>query len=320
MTARWIVTLVLLGLGGPGCGAAASSPDTTRPQREPTATTGGDGESDATHGAQTEAVEVDPDAEPHSMHHTLRLQNGDYVGASVEVRVDEVPDHGLRFFALQVDFSDVAWAHGGLQGGPDEPKANWGGLVSGIDYDYAGAEQEVLAAIQNEPGRTSGVRWTPGTWYRYEVSRGELEELPPGDYAVLDEEPVTVAEPRQMWRWTFTVTAVDSNEVVWTHDLFVAHPLITAATYWTETGYGIDCTDKLTVQWRNPLMHRDDGAEVLPFDMRKSMAQSTCPSQSTTDMAAVDNGGKWGTIQWYGVERPESSRDGDLLYDFRRDP
>ena len=309
---RWMMTLALMTFAA--CGAADTPPDTPAPQESGPDEPIVDGVPEDDEVVVEDLEPINPEAAPHSLHHRLALRHNEYVGASVEVRVDDVPRHGLRFFALQVNFADVAWAHGGLQADPEDGKANWGGLVSGIDYDFEGAELEVLSAVQNMPGRTSPADWEEDTWYRYDVRRGELTELPPGEYSVLSEDPVMVENAREMWEWSFSITNVGTGEVVWENHLYVAHPVITSATYWTETGYGIECTDKLTVKWRNPFFEREDGTSDLPHMIKKSMRQSDCPNSSTTDMAAADNGGEWGTVQFYGVERRPNSEDGDVLY------
>jgi len=255
------------------------------------------------------------DRAPHSIHHDLQLDGDPITAASVEVRIDEVPRHGLRFFALQVDFAEVAWAHGGLQADPSNGKANWGGLASGIDYSFEGSEATVLSRIQNAPGRVAAVSWQTGTWYRYTVTRGPEEVLPAGSYAVLDETPRPVATARKMWRWDFEIRDIGTNRVVWHKHLHVAHPMITSITYWTETGYGITCDDKLSVSWRNPYYWAGNGQKRLPLRVAKSMSQSTCPSGATTDMGAANVGGVWGTRQTYGRPRQPGSTDGQVIYE-----
>ena len=313
MKQRWTVATIAILMAG--CGAADNATD---PSPVPVTM---DEPTDEPDPAPAVAVEQDPvgppiadDAAPHSSHHQLRLKGNRYVGASVDVKIDEVPRHGLRFFALQVNFADVAWAHGGLQKDPDEGQANWGGLVPGVSYDYEGHELDTLQNIQNMPGRTREASWREDTWYRYEITRGPLEVLPAGEYSVLTEEPTMVPNDREMWRWDFTIREIETDVVVWEQSLYVAHAVITSATYWTETGYGMTCDDRITVQWRNPYFTDEDGEQWLPHSIKKSIDNSTCPDDRTTDMATAQNGGEYGTVQYYGVERAPGSRDGDLLY------
>jgi hypothetical protein len=250
---------------------------------------------------------------PHSAHHQVQLDHRDLVEVRVEVRVDEVPLHGLRFFALQVNFPNGAWAHGGLQRDPSDGVANWGGLLGGIDYDYRDRPRDVLAAIQNLPGRVGPARWATERWYRYRIWRSEREVLPPGDYAVLDEPPVRVAEARRLRRWSFSITDVLSGEEVYLQALYVDADTIRGFTYWTETGYGIGCEDRLVVRWRDPEYWRAGGEGPLtPRSLRASLRQSDCPPGTTTDVCAEDNGGRFGTVQRYGVVR--TTAHGALLH------
>ncbi len=254
--------------------------------------------------------------EPYSSHHLLDLADHDLVEASVELRVDEVPSHGLRFFALQVDFGDVAWAHGGWQMDPKHGKVNWGGLTHSHNYQFEDHKLETLRRIQNMPGRLAEVSWKSGTWYRYIVYRGAQETLAPGAYAVLDEEPMQVAESRTMWRWNFEIREIETDTIAWQHHLYVAAPVMTRMLYWTETGSGIQCEDRLTVNWRNP-SYKTVRSQVAqsPLKMFKSLNQSTCESAATTDIRPIDNGGHWGTVQTYGLPRPADSKHGGVLYE-----
>src|SRR5205085_5402940 len=107
------------------------------------------------------------------------------VSASVQVVVDRAATSGLNFFALQVDFDNGTWAHGGLQDvdGPDGPESprvrqvNWGGLVDrgggNADYDQADARAD-LEEIQNPPaGQHVGpYAWRDSVEYEYRIERG----------------------------------------------------------------------------------------------------------------------------------------------------
>jgi hypothetical protein len=263
-----------------------------------------------------EAMDTDGEPAPHSAHHGVRLGHDDITEASVEIRVREVPNDGLRFFALQVGFgAGEAWAHGGLMRDPSDGHANWGGLKSDLDYGYEGHELEVLAVLQNENPRTQPVSWEKDTWYRHSIRRGELTTLPAGEYSVLDDEPVLVEEERQMWRWTYEVRRVGDDHLVWSHDLFTAPEHITSMSYWTETGYGVTCTDRLVVDWRSPsYVSASDAGPHLPKRITKSLAQSSCPAACTTDVVAADHEGTWGTTQTFGMPRGEASAHGQVLY------
>jgi hypothetical protein len=103
----------------------------------------------------------------------------DVVFASVHVVVDRTASAGLNFFALQVNFKNGTWAHGGLQdvdrtdgkAGPRVRQVNWGGLVDRgggtADYDQRNDRAD-LEKIQNPaigqhrtPGRTAS---STSTW------------------------------------------------------------------------------------------------------------------------------------------------------------
>ena len=81
----------------------------------------------------------------------------DLIAASARVVVDRVAPRGLNFFALQVDFANGSWAHGGGQDvdrpdGARTRQVNWGGLVDRgggtADYDEMD-DVAALARIQN---------------------------------------------------------------------------------------------------------------------------------------------------------------------------
>jgi hypothetical protein len=106
------------------------------------------------------------------------------VWASVHVVVDRTATTGLNFFALQVDFRNGTWAHGGLQdvdhldgkGGPRMRQVNWGGLVDrgggNADYDLMNDRAD-LEKIQNPAiGQQLGAYPSKnGVEYEYRVER-----------------------------------------------------------------------------------------------------------------------------------------------------
>jgi len=60
------------------------------------------------------------------------------VSVSTHLIVDKAATEGLNFFAVQVNFPNKTWAHGGPQVNSGAEKANWGGLVNrgGGSKDY----------------------------------------------------------------------------------------------------------------------------------------------------------------------------------------
>ncbi len=254
-----------------------------------------------------------PAPEPHSAHQFVSIPVDDMVEASVELMVEKSQDAGLKFWALQVNYEHV-WAHGGLQHIGGKRQSNWGGLHKVYDYAVAGNEQKTLEWIQNhEPTRILPTAWTEGRWYRYVVTRGPQETLPPGPYSVLDEAPVQVTTTRVMWRWDFTITDIESGAVVFSAFLHTQDPTIKSLTYWTETGYGVTCTDVLTAHWRNPAVKSQGSGRLTNFRISKSIAQSTCPPENTTDIQP-ESFPERGTVQTFGVARRFDSKNGQLLY------
>lgn len=182
------------------------------------------------------------------------------ISASVHVVIDRTAGAGLNFFALQVDFENATWAHGGVQDvdGPDGTRThqiNWGGLVDrgGGTADYEEENDLVdLDKIQNPPvGRHVGpYAWKTGVEYEYVVERGGRITLPPGDYRLIPGKPlVHVDHPRQMWEWRFTVKPVSEPGAPFVAVLYDAAPTFTAFYVWNESGYGSTDAAQHTSWW-----------------------------------------------------------------------
>lgn len=173
----------------------------------------------------------------------------DLIAASARVVVDRVAPRGLNFFALQVDFANGTWAHGGVQDvdGPDGTRTrqvNWGGLVDrgggNADYDELDDVAD-LARIQNPPaGQHVGpYAWQTGVAYEYRVERGARITLPPGDYQLIPDRPVVrVAQARAMWEWRFTVRPLAGDGPAYTAVLYDSADTFTSFYLWNESGYG----------------------------------------------------------------------------------
>ena len=206
----------------------------------------------------------------------------------------------------------------------DGLKANWGGLTSNENYSFnddtpASVRVEALDQLQNAPERTDFVTWKTNVWYVLEVKKDAQDKtFPPGKYSVLDETPVEVDHPRTLSGWTFTIREKDTSKQVWTKTLWVKSTTIKSITYWTETGYGVTCTDKLRVHWRNPLV--GSGKQTYaPTKIRKSLRQSTCPNETSTDIEK-ENEPQMGTLQTFGTPRAKTSTDGQVLYEGKPTP
>ncbi|MBK9032284.1 MAG: hypothetical protein IPL61_13390 [Myxococcales bacterium] len=185
---------------------------------------------------------------------------GELVAASARVVVDRVAPTGLNFFALQVNFNNGTWAHGGLQdvdgpAGTRTRQINWGGLVNrgGGSADYEQQDDRAdLARIQNPPvGQHLGpYAWRTGVAYEYLVERGARVRLPAGDYRLIPGRPlVRVAKARTMYEWRFTVRPVAGDGPTFVAVLYDAADAITSFYLWNESGYGSTDAAQHTRWW-----------------------------------------------------------------------
>lgn len=193
----------------------------------------------------------------------------DLIAASARVVIDRVAPRGLNFFALQVDFANGTWAHGGVQDvdGPDGARTrqvNWGGLVDRgggtADYDEMDDVAD-LARIQNPPAgqHVGAYPWQPGVAYEYRVERGAQITLPPGDYQLIPDRPVVhVARPRTMWAWRFTVRPLVGDGPTYAAVLYDGAATFTSFYLWNESGYGSTDAQQHT-SWSTP-RYRQAGA------------------------------------------------------------
>ncbi len=256
--------------------------------------------------------------EPHSAHQFASEPQQDLTDVSVELEVEPIDLGALKFFALQVTFPNGVAAHGGPQALSGAQKVNWGALTSNSNYAYdastpTSVRLAALEQMQNAPVRTDDFAWSPNVWYRLDVTRGASDSLPAGNYSVLDEPTVYVDHARTMRAWTFTVSRADTGAALHTQTLHVAADTIQSFMYWTETGYGVTCTDKIRVHWRRPRFTSAASGEGAPTKIVKSIGQSTCDATATTDIQ-VETPNVMGTLQTFGEPRPATSHDGDVLY------
>ncbi|MCX5744857.1 MAG: hypothetical protein NT062_20405 [Proteobacteria bacterium] len=215
------------------------------------------------------------DAHTHISFETPRTM----VAASVRVVVDRAAPVGLNFFALQVDFNNDTWAHGGLQdvdgpNGTRKHQVNWGGLVDrgGGTADYEKEDDRAdLEKIQNPVvGQHVGpYAWRTGVTYELRIERGARVTLPPGDYQLIPDRPkVHVDHARAMWEWRFTARPVsppDSGP----GELFVAVLHDAADSFnsfyvWNESGYGSTSEAQHTSWWTPRYRAIDAASEQAP--------------------------------------------------------
>ena len=193
------------------------------------------------------------------------------VAARVQVAVDRVAPVGLNFFALQVNFDNGTWAHGGLQDldGPDGTRrrvANWGGLVDRgggtADYDEEDDRAD-LERIQNAP---EGEHVAPYAWgtdvvYELSVERGEQVTLPPGTYRLIPGRPeVPIDHARTLWQWRFTARPVDGGGAAYVAVLYDTAAAIQGFVVWNESGYG-STSEMQHTRWWAPA-YREPGADA----------------------------------------------------------
>lgn len=193
------------------------------------------------------------------------------IEVSARLIVDEAPPKGLNFFALEVDFPNSTWIHGGPQllgeeDGTASQKANWGGLVDrgggNDDYDLVDWKKDVKL-IQCGVHQPSTVPWS---WqldreYILTVSRGKQVRLPAGMVTVDDD--VTVRAPaRTMWEWHFTIEPAKPKrgDQPFESLCYNSADSISEFFLWNESGYGSESNEQHT-RWSLPLFRLEGSSE-----------------------------------------------------------
>ena len=170
-------------------------------------------------------------------------KNAKIVKVSTHLTVDKASPNGLNFFAIQVNFPNKTWAHGGPQinkkGNKLVPFVNWGGLVNrgGGSKDYKEADpKNDLFLIECGIGKPNTVpwKWKLNCEYILTVERGKQVHLPAGE-----SHKVQMAE-RTMWEWNFTMTPVkkEGPQPAFTALLYNSADSIRSFYLWNEAGYG----------------------------------------------------------------------------------
>lgn len=183
------------------------------------------------------------------------------VSVSTHLIVETAAPKGLNFFALQVNFPNKTWAHGGPQINSGAEKANWGGLVNrgGGSKDYKEVNwQEDLKLIECGIGKPNTMpwKWARKVEYIMTVERGKQVHLPAGKNAQFK---VSVSE-RTMWEWKLTIKPVKEGHKTFTSLLYDSADHITSFYLWNESGYGSHSNEQHT-KWSLPVYRTEDSTE-----------------------------------------------------------
>jgi hypothetical protein len=183
------------------------------------------------------------------------------VSVSTHLIVEQAATNGLNFFAVQVNFPNKTWAHGGPQVNSGAEKANWGGLVNrgGGSKDYKEVDwKEDLLLIECGIKKPNTVpwKWDRNCEYTIIIERGMQVHLPAGTN---DHFHVTVPE-RTMWEWKLTIKPVDSGHGTFTSLLYDSADHISSFYVWNEAGYG-STSRQQHARWSLPTYRTEDGTE-----------------------------------------------------------
>ena len=183
------------------------------------------------------------------------------VRVSTHVIVDRAGPVGLNFFAVQVNFPNKTWAHGGPQINSGAEKANWGGLVNrgGGSKDYKETNwKEDLSLIEYgvEKPNTVPWKWERNTEYIITVERGKQVHLPAGT----NEHFKVMVPERTMWEWRLTIKPVESGHETFTSLLYDSADHISSFYVWNESGYG-STGKQQHARWALPSYRIEDSAE-----------------------------------------------------------
>jgi hypothetical protein len=187
------------------------------------------------------------------------------VRVSTHLLVDKASPNGLNFFAIQVNFPNKTWAHGGPQlvKKQDKPfqQVNWGGLVNrgGGSKDYKETDlKSDLLLIESGVGKPNTVpwKWKMNAEYVLTVERGKQVNLPAGESHKVH------VEARTMWEWKFTMELVvkDANYPPYTALIYDSADSIGSFYLWNEAGYG-STKDEQHARWSPPVYRVENSIE-----------------------------------------------------------
>jgi len=204
---------------------------------------------------------IGPEAGDIHSHAAFPATPNDIFKVSARVRVTSAIGQGLNFFAVQVNFPNGTWAHGGPQLVNGKYQMNWGGLVSrgGGSADYQKEDPASdLQQMQNGPDsdRSHPYVWAVGNEYVLTIERGKRITFPPGEYVFIGAGPrVFVPNERAMWEWKFTLKPADGVGPTQVSTLYDAADRISSFYIWNECGYG-SCGKGQSATWSMPVYSR----------------------------------------------------------------
>lgn len=183
------------------------------------------------------------------------------VKVSSHLIVEKAATNGLNFFAMQVNFPNKTWAHGGPQVNSGAEKANWGGLVNrgGGSKDYTEVNwQEDLKLIECgvEKPNTVPWKWARNCEYILTIERGKQVTLPAGT----NEHFKVTVPARTMWEWNLTIKPVPSGHETFTSQIYDSADHIHSFYLWNESGYGSTSKEQHT-KWSLPVYRTEGSAE-----------------------------------------------------------
>jgi hypothetical protein len=243
---RIVITPVAATLVAVACQLAAPTCATPKPPQSPSVGIG-EGEGTQTHLSFDKSIP----------------KGAKIVKVSAHLVVDKASPNGLNFFAIQVNFPNNTWAHGGPQlvknGTKLVQQANWGGLVSrgGGSKDYKEVDlAKDLLLIECGIGKPNTVpwEWELNCEYILTVKRGKRVRLPAGE-----SHKVHVPN-RTMWEWKFMIEPVGKGKGhgTFTSLIYNSADSVKNLYLWNEAGYGSVSTEQ-HARWSLPIYRTEGG-------------------------------------------------------------
>lgn len=183
------------------------------------------------------------------------------VRVSTHLIVEKAAPVGLNFFAVQVNFPNKTWAHGGPQVNSGAEKANWGGLVNrgGGSKDYKEVNWKddlMLIEYGIEKPNTVPFKWDRNCEYIVTIERGKLVHLPAG----LNKNHNVEVPERTMWEWKLTIQPIAPGRETFTSLLYNSADHFSSFYVWNEAGYGSTSKEQ-RAQWSLPAYRTEGSSE-----------------------------------------------------------